>query len=57
LKDRRLPDLEEFDKEKKALKENLLNQKKMTAFNEWLAGVRKASDISIAEGFETASRR
>ena len=52
LKDRRLPDPQEFDKEKKQLRETLINQKRMNAFNTWLAEVRKKSEITIQEGFE-----
>jgi peptidyl-prolyl cis-trans isomerase D len=52
LKDRRLPDPQGFDKEKKQLQETLLNQKKLRAFNTWLSEVRKKSDITVQEGFE-----
>jgi len=51
LKDRRLPDPQGFDKEKKLLQDTLINQKKLRAFNTWLAEVRKKSDISVHEGF------
>jgi len=51
LKDRRLPDPQGFDKEKKLLQETLSNQKKLKAFNTWLAGIRKKSEITIQEGF------
>jgi peptidyl-prolyl cis-trans isomerase D len=52
LKDRRLPNPQEFDKEKKQLRETLIDQKKMRAFNSWLSEARKKSDISIHEEFE-----
>lgn len=51
LKDRRLPDLSEFDKEKEALQEELLNRKRINAFNSWLAQVKERSDIELREGF------
>jgi len=52
LKDRRLPDSQEFDKERKLLQETLINQKKLRAFNTWLAEIRKNSEITIHESFE-----
>jgi peptidyl-prolyl cis-trans isomerase D len=52
LKDRRLPDPQGFDKEKKLLQETLSNQKKLKAFNAWLSEMRKKSEITIQEGFE-----
>ena len=52
LKDRRLPDSQEFDKERKLLQETLTNQKKLRAFNTWLAEIRKNSEITIHESFE-----
>jgi len=51
LKDRKLPDPQGFDKEKKLLMETLSNQKKLKAFNTWLAEIRKKSEITIQEGF------
>jgi peptidyl-prolyl cis-trans isomerase D len=51
LKDRRLPDPAEFDKEKEALQEELLNRKRNKAFNSWLAQVKEKSDIELQEGF------
>lgn len=50
LKDRRLPDQAEFDKEKEALQEELLNRKRIKAFNSWLAQVKERSDIELREG-------
>ena len=52
LKARRLPEAQEFDKEKQQLQETLVNQKKLKAFNAWLAEARKRSDISIREEFQ-----
>jgi peptidyl-prolyl cis-trans isomerase D len=52
LKDRRLPDSQGFDKERKLLRETLINQKKLRAFNTWLAEIRKNSEITIDESFE-----
>ena len=51
LKDRRLPDLQEFDKEKKQLQETLSRQKEFKAFNLWLSEARKKSEITVQEGF------
>ncbi len=51
LKDRRLPDPQGFDKEKKLLEETLINQKKVRAFNSWLSETRKKSEITIQDGF------
>ncbi len=51
LKDRRLPDVAEYDKEKGTLKETLLSQKKFQALDEWLKQVKKESEITIQEGF------
>ena len=51
LKDRKLPDPQGFDKEKKLLQETLSNQKKVRAFSTWLAEIRKKSEITIQEGF------
>ncbi len=52
LKDRRLPDSQGFDKEKKLLRETLINQKKSRAFSTWLSEVRKKSEITVQEGFK-----
>lgn len=52
LKARRLPDAEEFAKEKQQLQETLVNQKKLKAFNAWLAEARERSDITIREEFQ-----
>jgi peptidyl-prolyl cis-trans isomerase D len=51
LKDRRLPDSQGFDKEKKQLQEILSQQKELKAFKLWLSEARKKSDITIEEGF------
>ena len=45
-----LLDQTEFDKEKKALQEELLNRKRIKAFNSWLAQVKENSDIELQEG-------
>ena len=52
LKDRRLPDSQGFDKERKLLQETLINQKKLRAFNSWIAEKRKNSEIEVHESFE-----
>ena len=51
FKDRKLPDPEKFDKEKKQLQETLRRQKELKAFNLWLSEARKKSEITIQEGF------
>ena len=51
LKDRRLPDSQGFDKEKKQLQEILSQQKELKAFKLWLSEARKKSEITIQEGF------
>jgi len=51
LKDRRLPDMKEYDKEKKAIRETLLSQKKFHAMKTWLEQVKNNSEITIQEGF------
>lgn len=51
LKDRRLPDSQGFDKEKKQLEEILSQQKELKAFKLWLSEARKKSEITIEEGF------
>ena len=51
LKDRRLPDPQGFDKEKKELQESLSQQKELKAFKLWLSEARKKSEITIQEGF------
>jgi peptidyl-prolyl cis-trans isomerase D len=51
LKDRRLPDPQGFDKEKKQLQETLSNQKELKAFSLWLSEARKKSEITVQEGF------
>jgi peptidyl-prolyl cis-trans isomerase D len=51
LKDRRLPDPQGFDKEKKQLQEVLSKQKELKAFKLWLSEARKKSEITVQEGF------
>ena len=50
LKERKKPDLKEFDKEKGQINAMLLQQKKGAAFNTFLDEIRKKSEISIEEG-------
>ena len=52
LKDRRLPDSQGFDKEKKQLQDVLSQQKELKAFKLWLSEAREKSEITIHEGFE-----
>jgi len=52
LKARRLPDDQEFDKDRQQLQETLVNQKSLKAFNAWLSEARKRSDIRIREEFQ-----
>jgi peptidyl-prolyl cis-trans isomerase D len=51
LKDRRLPDMADYDKEEDTIKETLLSQKKFRALDAWLKQVKNQSEISIQEGF------
>ena len=51
LKDRRLPDMAEYAKEKDTIKETLLSQKKFQALDAWLKQIRNQSEIVIQEGF------
>ena len=51
FKDRKPPDLEGFNKEKTAIKQRLLQQKKSKVFDALLSQIRSKSDISIKEGF------
>jgi peptidyl-prolyl cis-trans isomerase D len=51
LKDRRLPDMAEYDKEKDTIKETLLSQKKFQALDAWLKQLKNQSEINIQEGF------
>ena len=43
--------LQDFDKEKKQIEDNLLQNKKFKAFAEWIAKIRENSDIFIEEEF------
>jgi len=49
---RKEPNQQEFDKEKKQIKDNLLQNKKREVFSAWIASVREKSEISIEEGFK-----
>jgi peptidyl-prolyl cis-trans isomerase D len=51
FKDRRLPELSDYDKEKSSIKETLLSQKKFQALDAWLKQVKDQSEINIQEGF------
>ena len=51
FKDRKPPDLAGFNKEKTAIKQRLLQQKKSKVFDALLSQIRSKSDISIKEGF------
>ena len=52
FKGRKLPEADGFDDEKENLKQNLLRQKELEAFDALLAGVRERSEIEIAEGYQ-----
>jgi peptidyl-prolyl cis-trans isomerase D len=51
FKSRKKPSETGFDKEKEAIKQNLMQQKTFQTLNAWLADLRSNSDISIQEGF------
>ena len=51
FKDRKKPALEEFEKEKNSVSENLLMQKKNKVFEKWLADLKEKSEISIKKEF------
>lgn len=51
LRDRKMPEFEGFNKEKAAIKQRLLQQKKARTFNELLVQIRSKSKITIKEGF------
>jgi peptidyl-prolyl cis-trans isomerase D len=51
LKDRRLPDLSDYDKEESTIKETLLSQKRFQALGAWLKQIKDQSEINIQEGF------
>jgi peptidyl-prolyl cis-trans isomerase D len=51
FKDRKPPDMEGFNKEKTAIKQRLLQQKKSKVFDALLSQIKSKSDISIKEGF------
>ena len=52
FKDRKEPELNEFEEEKEKIKEKLLNQKTVKTFDAWLSSIRNKSIISIEKGFE-----
>ncbi len=47
FKESKVPDAGEFEKEKKAVKEKLLQQKKFKAFTTWLAQIREKSKVEV----------
>jgi peptidyl-prolyl cis-trans isomerase D len=51
LKERKIPDSKGFGKEQAKIKASLLQQKNLRAFEEYLAQIKKRSEISIEEGF------
>lgn len=51
FKTRKTPSENGFEKEKEAIKQNLLQQKTFRTLNAWLAQLRNNSDINIQEGF------
>ena len=51
LKDKRMPDPEEFEKQKATIKDELIQRKQVKAFEAWLAKNRSESDIVIEQGF------
>jgi len=51
FRERKMPEFEEFNKEKTAITQRLLQQKKSTTFAELLSQIKSQSDITIKEGF------
>ena len=51
FKDKKLPEEDRIDKEKPALKQRLLRQKELEAFNAMLSSIRDRSEIEISEGY------
>ena len=51
LNERKIPDPKGFGKEKAKIRAGLLQQKNSRAFEEYLAQIKKRSEISIEEGF------
>jgi peptidyl-prolyl cis-trans isomerase D len=51
LKDRKTPELEEFNTEKASIKQRLLQEKKARTFDALIAQIRSNSEITIKEGF------
>ncbi len=50
LKNRKLPDAEEFDKEREQIEETLLASKQSKTFSTWLQQIKDNSEITIKEG-------
>jgi peptidyl-prolyl cis-trans isomerase D len=51
FKDRKMPEVEEFNKEKASIQQQLLQQKKTRTFDAFLAQLKSNSEITIKEGF------
>jgi len=51
FEERKVPGSDDFEKEKSATKDNLLQQKKLRTFSAWLSEIRKKSVITYEEGF------
>ena len=51
FKGRKLPDIEGYGTEKAAIKQRLMNQKELAAFNALLDNIRQRSEIEISEGY------
>jgi len=51
FRERKMPEFEKFNKEKTAITQRLLQQKKSTTFAELLSQIKSQSDITIKEGF------
>jgi len=51
FKEKTIPDRAGFEKEEDQLKNNLLGQKRLRVFTDWLAHIRKSSDIKIEKSF------
>jgi hypothetical protein len=51
FRERKMPEFEEFSKEKAAVTQSLLQQKKSTTFAALLSQIKSQSEITIKEGF------
>ncbi|MDM8525864.1 SurA N-terminal domain-containing protein [Desulfococcaceae bacterium HSG8] len=52
FKERKVPDSEAFEKEKKSIKERLLQRKKFKTFDAWLSEMKDRSEITIEADFQ-----